>query len=187
MKKVFFILFALLLTTVAPAQTKAAGVNIPNSLSYEGEKLNLNGVGVREKYWMDMYAGALYLNSKSLDANAIMAANEPMAIKLHIVSKLITSDKMVEAVNEGFESSTKGNTAPISAEIEKFKNFFKEEITQNDIFDLVYLPSRGVVVYKNGTEKGTIKGQNFKKALFGIWLSNEPADKKLKAGMLGKK
>jgi hypothetical protein len=157
MKNVVFILFAILLTTHAPAQTKSTGVNIPNSLSYEGAKLNLNGVGVREKYWMNMYAGALYLNSKSIDANAILVANEPMAIKIHIVSKLISSDKMIEAVNEGFKSSAKGNTAPISAEIEKFKNFFEEEISKNDIFDLVYLPTRGVVVYKIGTEKGTIK------------------------------
>lgn len=186
MKKAFFLFFAMIFIAVAPAQTKAGGVTLPNTVSFEGQKLILNGVGVREKFWMDMYAGALYLNSKSSDAKKIMAANEPMAIKIHIVSKLISSDKMIDAVNEGFESSTNGNVAPIAAEAEKFKSFFKDEISQNDIFDIVYLPSRGVVVYKNGTEKGVIKGQNFKKALFGIWLSDNPADKKLKAGMIGK-
>lgn len=186
MKKVLFLFFAIIFIAVAPAQTKAGGATIPNTVNFEGQKLILNGVGVREKYWMDMYAGALYLNSKSTNANAIMAANEPMAIKIHIVSKLISSDKMIDAVNEGFQSSTNGNTAPIAAEIEKFKSFFKDEISQNDVFDIVYIPSRGVIAYKNGTEKGVIKGQNFKKALFGIWLSDKPADKKLKAGMLSK-
>ena len=35
-------------------------------------------------------------------------------------------------------------------------------------------------------KKGTIEGLDFKKALFGIWLGNKPADDDLKAGMLGK-
>jgi hypothetical protein len=60
--------------SVAPAQTKAGGATIPNTVSFEGEKLVLNGVGVREKFWMDMYAGALYLNAGSSNANTIMNA-----------------------------------------------------------------------------------------------------------------
>ncbi|HSI69280.1 MAG TPA: chalcone isomerase family protein [Gillisia sp.] len=187
MKKTLILFFAMAFIAVAPAQTKAGGANIPNTASFEGEKLVLNGVGVREKFWMDMYAGALYLNAKSSNVNTIMNAEEPMAIKLHIVSKLISSDKMIDAVTEGFENSTNGNVAPLKTEIDKFISFFRDEITKDDVFDLVYLPSKGIVVYKNGKEQGTIKGKEFKKALFGIWLSNNPADKKLKEGMLGKK
>lgn len=184
MKKAFFLLFAAVTIASASAQTKAAGVTLPNTQSFEGEKLVLNGVGVREKFWMDMYAGALYVQSKSNSGEKIMAANEPMAIKIHIVSKLISSDKMIDAVNEGFQSSTNGDTSALSSEIEKFKSFFKEEITKNDVFDIVYLPKQGVTVYKNGTKKGVVKGLDFKKALFGIWLSSSPADEKLKNGML---
>jgi len=109
-----------------------------------------------------------------------------MSIKLHIVSKLISSDKMVDAVNEGFENATNGNTKSIDSEIEQFRSFFKEEIKKNDVFDIVYIPDTGVTAYKNGKELGTIKGMNFKKALFGIWLSNRPADDDLKNSMLGK-
>lgn len=187
MKKAFILFFVMAFIAVAPAQTKAGGATIPNTVSFEGEKLVLNGVGVREKFWMDMYAGALYLGHKSSNASAIMNANEPMAIKLHIVSKLISSDKMIDAVNEGFENSTNGKIAPIKTEIDQFISFFRDEISKDDVFDVVYLPSKGVVVYKNGNEQGTIKGLEFKKALFGIWLSSNPADKKLKEGMLGKK
>lgn len=184
MKKALFIFFTAISIASVSAQTKAAGVTLPNTVSFEGEKLVLNGVGVREKFWMDMYAGALYVQSKSTSGEKIMAANEPMAIKIHIVSKLISSDKMIDAVNEGFQSSTKGNTSAFDSEIEKFKSFFKEEITKDDVFDIVYLPQEGVTVYKNGTKKGDVQGLEFKKALFGIWLSKNPADEKLKNGML---
>jgi hypothetical protein len=48
------------------------------------------------------------------------------------------------------------------------------------------VPGKGVESYKNGTLQGTIEGMDFKKALFGIWLGNKPADDDLKAAMLGK-
>ncbi len=186
MKKITLIMIALLGINFAQAQTKVAGVNLPDTENYEGNKIVLNGAGVREKLWIDLYAGGLYLTNKSSNAAAITAADEPMAIKLHIVSKLISSEKMIDAVNEGFENSTDGNTAPLEAKIKKFTEMFMDEIKKNDVFDIVYLPGKGVLVYKNGTEKGVIDGMEFKKALFGIWLSNKPADDDLKEAMLGK-
>lgn len=186
MKNVLLLLFAMLTIASAPAQTTAAGVSLPNSVTFDGKKLILNGVGVREKFWMDMYAGALYLDKKNADANGIVNGNQPMALKLHMVSNLITSEKMIDAVNEGFKNATNGNTSKITSEIATFKSYFSEEISKNDVFDMVYLPKEGLKVYKNNKLLGTIEGVEFKRALFGIWLSNKPADKNLKQSMLGK-
>lgn len=186
MKKIVFVLIAIMSVGLTSAQTKVGGVNLPDSETFQNQTLTLNGAGVREKLWIDLYAGGLYLTKKSSDASAIVSANDPMSIKLHIVSKLITSDKMMDAVNEGFENSTGGKTKPLAAKIEKFQSFFMEEIKKNDVFDIVYLPTEGVICYKNNKELGTIEGMDFKKALFGIWLSNKPADDDLKEAMLGK-
>ena len=103
-----------------------------------------------------------------------------------IISGMITSEKMIAAVNEGFENSTNKNTTPIKAKIAQFKDCFREEIKNGDVFDIVNVPGKGVVVSKNGKQKGVIEGADFKKALFGIWLSGKPADKNLKEAMLGK-
>ncbi|AVR46642.1 chalcone isomerase [Christiangramia fulva] len=186
MKITCFILFAFLGMGISMAQTTIAGVTLPQKETFQNHELVLNGAGVREKLWIDLYAGGLYLSQKSSNAEEILSANEPMSIKLHIVSKLISSKKMIEAVDEGFQHSTGGNTRALDPKIEKFKSFFMEEIKKNDVFDIVYLPSSGVTVYKNGAEKGKISGMDFKKALFGIWLSNHPADDDLKKAMLGK-
>ena len=166
------------------AQKKVGGVTLPATEVFEGQPLVLNGAGVREKLWIDLYAAGLYLDQKTKDANVVLDGDKPMALKLHIVSKLISSDKMVEAVTDGFENSTNGNTAPIQPQIDKILGFFKEDIKKNDVFDLVYVPSRGVVAFKNGQEKGVVKGKDFKKALFGIWLSNRPADDDLKNNLM---
>jgi hypothetical protein len=99
---------------------------------------------------------------------------------------MITSEKMITAINEGFENSTGKKTAPLKAKIDKFKGFFKDEIKKGDVFIIMNDPNEGIVVYKNGAKKGTIDGYDFKRALFGIWLGDKPADADLKAGMLGK-
>lgn len=140
MKKLLVLFVAVFGLNLTSAQTEIGGATLPNTVEYGSEKLTLNGAGVREKFWMDMYAGGLYLKNKSGDATEIMNKDEAMALKLHIVSKMITSERMMDAVNEGFENATGGNTAPIQAEIKKFISFFEDEINKGDIFDLVYLP-----------------------------------------------
>ena len=182
------ITFLMLIATVftVNAQKTVAGVKVDAKMNLEGQSLVLNGAGTRVKMFMDMYVGALYLEKKSANASEVMNSKEGAAIKLNIVSGLITSEKMVSAINEGFENATGKKTAPLKTKIDKFKGFFKEKINKKDIFIIVYVPSEGVTVYKNGTKKGTIDGLDFKKALFGIWLGNKPADDDLKAGMLGK-
>lgn len=186
MKKLILLMMAIVVASTATAQMKVGDAVLPSTATFHGETISLNGAGVREKLWIDLYAAGLYLNEKSSDANMILNAEKPMAIKLHIVSKLISSEKMVDAVTDGFEKSTNGNTAPIQKEIDTMLDFFKEDIKKNDVFDLVYLPSKGVIAYKNGEEKGIVEGKEFKKALFGIWLSNNPADDDLKENLLAK-
>ncbi len=182
------ITFLMLIATVftVNAQKTVSGVKVDAKLNLEGQSLVLNGAGTRVKMFMDMYVGALYLEKKSTNASEIMNSKEGAAIKLNIVSGLITSDKMISAINEGFENATGKKTAPLKAKIDKFKGFFKEEIKKGDVFIIINVPNEGIVVYKNGVKKGSIDGHDFKKALFGIWLCDKPADKDLKDEMLGK-
>lgn len=185
MRTLFFLIAGLVITTSSFAQNEVAGVKLPITFELGETELSLNGAGVREKFWMDMYAGGLYTSQNMKDAEKVMNADAPMVIKLHIVSGLISSDKMISAVEEGFENSTNGDTKPYRAKIDKFISFFSDEITKNDVFDITYTPSAGVVVFKNDKALGIIEGHDFKKALFGIWFSEEPADKNLMKGMLG--
>ena len=182
------ITFLMLIATVftVNAQKTVSGVKVDAKLNLEGQSLVLNGAGTRVKMFMDMYVGALYLEKKSTNASEIMNSKEGAAIKLNIISGLITSDKMISAINEGFENATGKKTAPLKAKIDKFKGFFKEEIKKGDVFIIINVPNEGIVVYKNGVKKGSIDGHDFKKALFGIWLCDKPADKDLKDEMLGK-
>jgi hypothetical protein len=186
MKSKIIALFLVAFTTFAMnAQKTVSGVKVDDKLSLEGKDLTLNGAGLREKMWIDLYVGSLYVTKKSTNAQDIIDSKDAAAIKLNIVSGMITSDKMISAVNEGFENATNKNTAPLKTKIDKFKGFFKEKINKGDSFIIMY-DGNETIVYKNGAKKGSIDGHDFKKALFGIWLGKKPADDDLKDGMLGK-
>jgi Chalcone isomerase-like len=161
-------------------------VTLPDSFKIESADLVLNGAGFRKKWFVKVYAGGLYLSEKRQDPKQIIEADEPMALRLHMVYSGITSKKMTDAMTEGFAKATGGNIEPIKEEIEMFNSFFQEEIKEQDIFDIAYTPGDGLRVYKNTTLKGTISGFDFKQAVFGIWLCDKPADKNLKKKMLGK-
>ena len=66
--------------------------------------------------------------------------------------------------------------------------FYADPFKKGDEILLVYKPGIGTVFYKNKEKRGVISdsNKNFKKALFGIWLGDKPADKKLKMKLLGK-
>ena len=187
-KSIGIILLLVVTANQIMAQTTISGVTLPTTMKAGTNNLLLNGGGVRVKLFMDMYVAGLYVTTKSNSGDVIAKANEPMAVKLHIVSGLVTTDRMKEAITEGFKKSTGGNTAPIQAKIDKFVNVFSQSpIVKGDVFDNVYVPGEGVKVYKNDKLIQTVDGLDFKTALWGIWLGNEPVDKGLKTGMLGVK
>ncbi len=186
MRKIIALLsFTLLFLPLSSTALQKGGVNMPDQLQAGDTTLVLNGAGIRSKFIFDLYVAGLYLKEKSSDAKTIINADEPMAIRLHIISSKITSKKMSKATREGFEKSTDGNTTPISSEIDQFIAAFSEPIEEGDIFEFIYLPGEGIKVIKNGKEITTIASLEFKKALFGIWLSDDPVQGKLKRAMLG--
>ena len=64
-----FFLFSSLATAA-----ELSGVFIDDEFSTDdGQSLVLNGVGLREKFWVDVYVGSLYLQEKSDDVAEILS------------------------------------------------------------------------------------------------------------------
>lgn len=185
MKKIL-ILLTVLISTEAFAQQTINGVTLPANLKVEKTELKFNGGGIRKKAFFKVYVAGLYASEKTKDAAKLLSGNQELAVRLQITSSVVSSSNMSESIREGFEKSTKGNTAPLKAKIDAFINTFsKEEIKEGDVFILYYSPEDGVKAYKNGKFQSTTAGVDFKNALFGIWLGSDPIDADLKAGLLG--
>ena len=163
-----------------------SGITVPESLTLDTVAFKLQGAGIRDKFFMDLYLASLYGTKAYSDTPTLVSADEPMVLNLHILSSLITSEKMEEATKEGFINATNGNTTPLQAHIDTFIQTFKEPIAINDRYEFFYLPSKGIRISKNGIYKTTLEGLEFKKALFGIWLGEKPAQESLKKELMGK-
>lgn len=161
------------------------GVSLPDTLSAGDQNLMLNGAGLRKKLFVKVYAGGLYLKARSSRAEAIIAADEPMGVRMHFIYGEVSAEKLIEAWNEGFEAATGGHSQSIAKEIRAFNALFDGSAFKGDVYDLIYVPGEGTHVFMKGKERATIEGLAFKQALFGIWLGADPVDSGLKEGMLG--
>ncbi len=160
------------------------GVTFPAKIKINEKIVKYNGSGLREKYFIDLYVSALYLLEQSSDAKKIIGADEEMCIRIKLVSNKVTRDKFVETVKEGFANSTSGKAS--QTEINSFMKIFSKQFKAGDDIILIYKPGTGVQVVMNGEKLGTQSGLEFKKALWGIWFGDKPADSGLKSAMLGK-
>jgi len=206
---------AFLLLNNVVAQVRVSGVTVPAKLGFSGTVRELNGAGTRVKYLMHVYVGALYLKEKSKDPKAIVNADKPMSVRLQIISAMLTNKVMELAIRDGFHRSLDGKDAPFKEHLDLICEVFSSEPTKiGDVYDIHYTPGVGVSASKNGkpfvftkmrstgqvksgdmkllkqikhTKDGyeAIPGLDFKKALFGIWLSDDPVDEDLKDAMLG--
>jgi len=188
MNKLIFVgllfLFALPLHAV-----ELSGVVLKDQVTAKnGEILVLNGAGLREKLWIDVYVGSLYLVTKSDKVAEILSAPNASRVQLDFVYKKVASKKLIKAWNEGFsKNQSSENLIALQDRIDQFNSYFKQDAVAGDQFLLDYIPGKGTTIIKNNTVLGLIPGEDFKNALLEIWLGNFPADKNLKPGLLGLK
>lgn len=163
---------ALTLAAATAGAATLAGVNIPDTTDVAGHKLVLNGVGLRKKFVVKVYTGALYLPAKSNNAAAILATDQPRKQVMHFVFD-VGKDKIAEAWEEGLED----NTPNASAEV---KNNFKtlaswmEEVKDGQEIVLAYVPGTGTTVTVNGKVKGTLAGKATSDAILNTWIGAKP-------------
>lgn len=193
MKKLLVVMLVLLFLCPAAMAKQVGEVNVADSITLGGQTLTLNGAGQRIKkvafIKIKIYSAGLYLQAKNSDAQSILDADAPMAIRLYVTTNKATKEKLINAWNEGFERGTGGNIDAIKGEIAKFNALFKKNPKDGDMYEIAYTPGQGITLAMNGESQGAaIPGLEFKKAVFGIWLSKNIDDddlNQLKAGLLG--
>ena len=186
MKKIFIYILILVLASLTMTAKDTGGKNLPDKIKIENTNLNLNGSGVIKKFFFKIYAIGLYLQEKSEDPQKILKSDKAMSIRMHFIRNDIDVNKIRESFDEGFRKSTGNNFKGIQNELNTLKSCITNNIKEDDIVQFDYLPGTGTRVYFNKQLKATLAGINFKSALFGIWIGNDPRDDGVKEKLLGK-
>ena len=181
-------LFAFLVLTLAVPPAFAVsieGVNVPDSITVADAPLVLNGAGVRKRFFVKVYVGALYLPAKQTTTAGVLAANGPKSVRLHFLYKELEAKKLTDAWTDGFKNNNSdAEFKALGARLDQFNGFFRS-VKQGETIFVDLLPSGDTKVTIKGEARGMVSGADFQRALLKVWLGDKPADADLKRGMLG--
>lgn len=167
-----------------------AGVQFPDDIRLDASDttLKLNGVGIREYLFLDVYAGALYVPQLRHDAEGILNANRPSRMSL-IMLRSVGAQRFSDGFHEGLRDNND------AAELERFKKqidalvemmFAIGELKPGDVLNIDYLPVKGMHISLNDRPIGEpIIGADFHRLILRMWLGPNPVDAGLKRGVLG--
>jgi hypothetical protein len=167
---------------------EVAGVSLADSVlvGAQDQALLLNGAGVRKKVFVKVYVGALYLQQKKSEPQAILDDAGPKRMVMHFLYKEVGAKKLADAWSEGFHGNQGAEEMRgLKERLEQFNALFPT-VHRGDRIEIDLLPDRGTVVRLNGKELGSVAGADFARALLEVWLGAKPADKGLKKALLGK-
>lgn len=168
---------------------EVANVKYEPTLDLAGQKLVLNGAGVRYKFVVKVYTAGLYLTHKAGTTAEVLAAPGPKRIHIQMLrdidgnelGKLFTKGMEANAPREEFVKCING--------VLKLSEVFasRKQLNSGDNFSVDYVPGVGSTLLLNGKTimADPIKEPEFFTALLRIWLGDKPADDSLKDALLG--
>ncbi len=183
MKRILFAL-ALVGLMIQPAlAVDVAGVKLPGTVEIAGQQLQLNGYGIRKKYFFKIYVGSLYTAHKATDTAQVVDGAGGKLIRMNFLYSKVEKEKIVG----GFAEGIKKNSPELQQDpaITQFLGWFDADFIAKDQVDLTIDKNNTVSASHNGRQLGSTQSANLARALLLIYLGNDPADDDMKAGMLG--
>lgn len=169
---------------------QVAGVTYPDTMTVAGKELQLNGLGVRSKFIIKVYAAGLYLPAKKTSVEEVLKTEGPRRMQLQILRN-ISSDDFGGAFMTGINANLNNqDKTRIVSQLSQFGQIFAmmPGLKKGDVLDLDWVPGKGTVAGFNGKPIGEVMPDiQFHNAVLRIWLGDKPVDKSLKPLLLGAK
>ena len=161
-----------------------AGVSMPDYAKVNNETLTLNGLGLREKYWVDVYVAGLYLPSKMNDGNAIMTANVDKRIQVEFIYSSVPQAKMIAVLEENISNNPQFSSDTV-AKIRQCGSWM-QDFTSGDVVVFDYAPlTQTTTIYINDKIRGSIQSKDYGSYLCNVcWKVS--SDRSFKTRVVGK-
>jgi hypothetical protein len=179
-------------TTLMPAlawgQTKLAQVVFPNEITLAGQKLLLNGYGMRFRFGFRVYAAALYTPHKLTKNEEVI--NSKVAKRLQLVAQRdVRGDDFGKLFSRGMEDNmSKEDFSKVVNGVVRMGGIFAEakQFAKGDVILVDIIPGTGLVTTFRGKQQGEpITEPEFSQAMMQIWFGKRPADEQLRRALLG--
>lgn len=172
------------LASSAASALEIEGVDYPASQSIMGHSLKLVGVGLRSKWFFNVYTMGAYSASGRKSAKALVTAKEVKFLWIQM-KRDVSGKKMAAALEEGFEKNLdEAALATMRERLDQMKKLFPKKCKEGQNIGITYIPGEGVTITADSKTRGKVAGDDFAEALFRVWFGKKPADKSLKKSVL---
>jgi Chalcone isomerase-like len=168
----FILAAALALAAVPAGAANVAGVNLEDKVTVNNETLVLNGGGLRKKFVVKVYVGALYLPAKQGNAATVVATDGPRRMVMHFLYS-VSKAQMAEAWAEGLADNTPNASPEVKTAFKTLESWM-EDVPKGNRIVMTYVPGIGTTVEVNGKNKGTLGGKAVSDAILNTWLGPKP-------------
>jgi hypothetical protein len=174
----------------AQAAVDIKGARFDETYQLGNQALSLNGVGIRVKVIVDVYAAGLYVPQKGKDAGSLLGQGGPKAMQIVLLRDL-TGEDFADAMVKGFnKNNSSADQTRFQAKLDEIRGVMlgMGKVKKGSVIHIDFTPGVGTGVTINGVHQGpVISGDDFFTALLRIWLGNSPVDSDLKDALLGAK
>ena len=177
-----YLFFFFSITSTHSLAVAIADITVKDQISVGGETLKLNGAGLRTKFFMNIYIGALYLGEKSKDAEAI--ANSPAAKVMELTFlRDLDGEKISSAFLEGFAKNCELNCSVLKPKMEELAKAVPA-IKKGQKMQLIST-AESVKLLMDDSVKVEVQAKNLGNEVIRLFIGKTPPTEDLKKGLLG--
>jgi hypothetical protein len=165
------------------------GVTLEDRVRVEGRELELNGIGMRTRFFVNVYVGGLYLENKVGTAQAAIDAPGAKRV-IFVMMRAADAEQFVDSIDDGLRANnTPEELARVQHQIDALfgmiRNIGQAKKGMRIVLD--YAPStRATTLFVDGVAQGQpMAGEEYYRILLRIWFGDNPAQEELKRGLLG--
>jgi hypothetical protein len=162
-----------------------ADVNFPGEKAIAGKTLKLNGVALKTKFFIKVFAGGFYLENPTQNAEEAITSEQVKHFHLHYLTSKATAEKLQEGFKEAITAANPPELVEkYRQEIDLYASWLDADMAPGATSLTTYVPGQGLTLVYKGQEKGTIADKTFAQMYFRYTLG-EDADEDLREGYLG--
>jgi hypothetical protein len=162
-----------------------ADVTFPGQKVVDGKTLTLNGVALKTKFFIKVFAGGFYLETPTHDATEAIESEQVKQFVLHYLTSRATAEKLQDGFKEAIaEANPPELVAKYRKEIDLYASWLDQDMAPGATSVTTYVPGKGLTLVFKGQEKGTIADKAFAQMYFRYNLGKD-ADGDMREGYLG--
>jgi hypothetical protein len=180
------------LSPMALAQAGAvtlAGVKFDPEVTVGGQRLQLNGAGVRFRAVFKVYAAAMYSTTKiTTNEAAIRTGAVPRRLQM-VALRNVKGDDFGKLFTRSIEDNvSREEFAKNLQNVVRMGQIFADarNFNEKDVITVDFVPGTGTVIGHKGKQIGEpFAGTEFHTVMMKIWFGQKPADEALRVALLG--